>query len=296
MPIGVMLRMVCGRFAGVETWYLRSASDVAVGVPIATEMATARSKCLASNAYLEGARVFNTAVKYDVRNVSFQGAGGNAVLGIVGQLPPAQPNLADIQSTSLLVRVIGNAGGRARSGNRELFAVPDNVVETSAQGNRVYVPTVAFLGGFGLWQAYVLANLNFRVLTISTRHTIAGLVVDSAPPGLLGLRVDLAGDPLIATGKKVRIRGAVRQSTLDRLNGLWTVSRIDAPVAPSTLSTVYLLNSVGSDPNGYDPLGTVEGIDYAYCVAGGYDVVRPMGRKRGGRSGLSRGRSLARSR
>lgn len=296
MPIGVMLTLVCGRFAGVETWYSRNAGDVSAGVAAGRLLAEARAACLSSNCYVQGFRVFNTAVKFDVRNISLSDPVNEGALGITGQLPAAAASLADVQTTSLLAKVYGSTGGRARTGNRELFGVPDNVCATTPLGQRVYTPTANFLKGLAKYNAEILGSWSFRVLAITPRHGITGLVVDSAPPGLLGLRADLGGDALIAAGKRVRVRGSIRQTTMLRLNGLWTVSRVDAPVAPSTLSTVYLIGSSGYDANGYDPLGTVEGLDYAYCPAAEYQVIRPMGRKRGGSSGLPRGRSLARSR
>jgi hypothetical protein len=295
MPIGVTLRIICGRFSATETWYSRNAGTVADGVTAGFTLAKRRADPLASNCYIEGYRVFNSDVQYDVRNVTLAAPAAGGELGIVGQLPKTGPGLADIQSTSLLAKATGNVGGRARTGNRELFGVPDNVVQTTALGQRVYVPTAAFTEGLISLQAELTTSWNFRVLTIAVRHPIQQLVVDAAPPSYLGLRVDLQGDATIVPAKRCRIRGAVRQTTMFKLNGLWSVSRIDPPVAPSTLSTVYLLHSAGSDPYGYDPLGTVEGISYTYCPTSQYQVIRPMGRKRGGRSGLPLGRSRARA-
>lgn len=297
MAIGVMLRLVCGRFAGVETWYSRTAGTVDPdGLNAGRALAEARAECLASNAYVEGYRVFDSTVKYSVRNVSLSDPVNNGALGIVGQLPAGASNRADIQGTSLMAKAFGIAGGRNRQSSRELFAVPDNVVQTSANGNRVYAPTAAFKDGLAAYRAEILRNWNFRCLTISTRYNNLGFLINASPPGLLGVQASIGADPLIVPGKPVRIRNARKSGTVLTLNGRWIVDSIVAPTAPSTVYTVYLVGSQGYDPNAYDPRGTIEGIDFLFCSPSEYMVVRPMSRKRGGRSGLPLGRLKARGR
>ena len=294
-----MLRLRCGIFAGTEVWYNATAGDITAGVAAGQLLAHARAQALSPNAYVEGYRVFDTNVRYNVRNVYLAGSFLNGTQGYQGNAgpksgpPPFGGSNADIQQTSLMCVAYGTAGSRARTARRELFAVPDDCVSTTTTGQRIYTPTPEFQTGFQIFAQQILSAWQFRCLAVSPRYTILSLVINQAPPGLLGIVANIAGDPNIQPGSRVRIRNSKPMNTTLKLNGLWTVDSILPPVAPATASTIFLIGSTGYDPNSYDPRGTVEGISYIFCSPTSYSPQRPMGRKRGGRSNLPRGRLLA---
>jgi hypothetical protein len=143
-------------------------------------------------------------------------------------------------------------------------------------------------------QGYQVRGLNF---TANPPFAIAGLQVQAAAPGLLGVRITTNAAPSISAGdtvllQKFRPAKGTRNPTI---NGTWSVDSLDTSNA-AQYTVVYLRNSAGIDPNSirFTKRTTLRLRAYGYFPITQIVFDQVVTHKRGKPGGGTRGRRLSR--
>lgn len=300
MTIKATFHFLSARYTPSETHYNNLFSTPGLAIPACVAYAALRVPCLGNFAGLIAITISTVPASRLVDSV-------DSSLWAAAPTWPADPTgdvySADRPYSSLLVRMAG--GGSIR--NWWMALCPDALLQTPGQGNAPgvsFASAPAFGARYGAFMNYLINPANgwgFMTRTNDFPITALGLATNAGFPGLIGVQT---AAPLILTtpptpagvGSRVNITGYRRVNPRQTgLSGLYKVAGIVGPVAPATTPYLYLLaGTQGVALSNVSGIGSIAPLDMTFQSYFSFDTIRATGKKRGGRYGLSAGKSLRR--